>query len=381
MENIKKSYNILQVTAALHEGGVERGTVEMAAFIKMQRCGSFVASAGGRMEVDLVESGSVHVKLPLHKRNPLYIIYSGFKLASYIKEQKIDLVHARSRAPAWAVCIACKLTSTPFVTTFHGTHKIQNRFKKLYNSSMVRGLRVIAISHFIKEHVIHNYGIKAENIDIAHRGINPDTFKPSLYNTEDIQAKKQSLSIEDKFIITLPGRLTRWKGQMEFIESLSAIKDDNSWHALLVGGYGKKKAYYEELKELTAKHGLEDRLTFAGSQKDVAIYYALSDVIVSASNEPEAFGRVAIEGGAMKKCVVATAHGGSLETVENFKTGYHIKPFDPEGMAKILRRVLEDKLETRRMGENAYTWVQNTFTVESMCRSEWSAYIKIWGKK
>jgi glycosyltransferase involved in cell wall biosynthesis len=381
MKNSKKQRNILQVTAALQEGGVERGTVEMAAYTQAQGYNSFVASFGGRMESDLVSSGSTHYKLPLHKRNPFYIIYNGFKLASFIKRNDIDLVHARSRAPAWAAVLACKLTGVPYVTTFHGTHKIQNRAKKLYNSSMVRGLRVIAISQFIKDHIIHNYGIEADKIDIAHRGINPDNFNPDRFSADEIKMKRAELNLGNKFVITLPGRLTRWKGQVEFIEALASMKDDDTWHGLLVGGYSKKKTYYQELKLLVFKYGLENRITFAGSQKDVAVYYALSNLIVSASNEPEAFGRVAIEGGAMRKCVVATAHGGSLETVKDNETGYLVPPLDVQSMAKILRRVLKDKGKTKLMGENGYTWVQNTFTVERMCHSEWVAYIKILGEE
>tara|TARA_R110000868_G_scaffold218576_2_gene469082 strand:+ start:11974 stop:13170 length:1197 start_codon:yes stop_codon:yes gene_type:complete len=381
MMNQKNQFNILQVTAALEEGGVERGTVEMAGYIKSKGCGSFVASAGGRMQADLEDLGGVHYTLPLQQRNPVTIVYSAFKLASYIKDNDIELVHARSRAPAWAAYWACKMTGTAFITTFHGTHKIQNGLKKLYNSSMVRGLRVIAISQFIKDHVIHNYGIDPENIDIAHRGINPDNFNPDRFLPEELAQKRKDLGVDGKFIFTLPGRLTRWKGQVEFIKALSELKGDASWHALLVGGYGKKRAYYDELQALVAAYGLVDRVTFAGSQKDVAIYYALSDVIISASNEPEAFGRVAIEAGAMRKCVIATAHGGSLETVKNNETGYLTPPSNAPAMAKILRRVIKDKDVLDSIGEKAYTWVQNTFTVDSMCHSEWVAYMKILGDK
>lgn len=381
MENDFKNLNVLQVTAALHEGGVERGTVEMARFLVEQNCGSFVASAGGQMVEELKTEGGVHFLLPLKHRNPVSILYSAFKLVSIIKRNNIKLVHARSRAPAWAAYLAAKWTRTPFITTFHGTHKIQNGFKRFYNSSMVRGKRVIAISQFIKDHIIKNYGIKAAQIDIAHRGVDLSKFDASKYAQSDIAILKEEWGISGKFVIALPGRLTRWKGQTYLLKALKELLDDDSWHAIFVGGAGKKKAYLEELQSLAVSLGLEKRVTFTGGQADIAPFYAMSDVIVSASMQPEAFGRVAIEAGAMKKPVVATAHGGSLETVKASETGFLVKAGDVPTMAKILRGFLKDNTLCEKMGSKAYTWVKKSFTVKRMCEAEWEAYLKVLGEK
>jgi glycosyltransferase involved in cell wall biosynthesis len=197
----------------------------------------------------------------------------------------------------------------------------------------------------------------------------------------DIDTLKKTWGCDGQFIITLPGRLTRWKGQIPFLRALYEIKDDLSWHAFLVGGAGKKQAYKEELEALIVELGLEKRVTLTGGQSDIPPFYAMSDVIVSASIEPEAFGRVAIEAGSMKKPVIATAHGGSLETVKNQETGRLVPAGDSKTMAKILRGFIKDKGEAREMGEKAYTWVKNTFTVERMCRTEWLAYLKVLGEK
>lgn len=376
-----KNINVLQVTAALNEGGVERGTVEMSRFLVNQNCGSFVASSGGGMLSELEREGGIHFKLPLKYRNPFSVLYSAFQLMFFIKRNNIKLVHARSRAPAWAAYLAAKWTHIPFITTFHGTHKIQNKAKKFYNSSMVRGERVAAISQFIKNHIIQNYGISAENIDIAHRGVDLKKFDTLKFAQKDIEDLKTAWGCEGKFIITLPGRLTRWKGQIPFIRALNEMKDDDTWHAFLVGGAGKKQAYQQELEALILKLNLQKRITLTGSQSDIPPFYAFSDVIVSASIEPEAFGRVAIEAGSMKKPIVATQHGGSLETVKNNDTGYLVPAGDSKTMAKILRSFIKDKGKANEMGEKAYTWVQNTFTVERMCEAEWLAYLKVLGKK
>ncbi|MAI07533.1 MAG: glycosyl transferase [Magnetococcales bacterium] len=376
-----ENLNILQVTAALHEGGVERGTVEMSRFLVNQGCGSFVASSGGQMVEELTREGGVHFNLPLVYRNPFSILYSAFKLKGYIQRNHIKLVHARSRAPAWAAYLAAKWTGTPFITTFHGAHKIQNKFKHFYNSSMVRGLRVVAISQFIKDHVIENYGIEAEKIDIACRGVDLKKFDVNQFSREDVEALKEKWGCEGKFVITLPGRLTRWKGQLSFLKALKEIESDDSWHALLVGGASKKKNYLEEVKAEIERLGLISRVTLTGGQKDIAPFYAMSDVIVCPSLQPEAFGRVPIEAGAMKKPIVAAGHGGALETVKDNETGVLFPVGDHVTMAKILLRFIKGDIKTTEMGKKGYEWVLNSFTLERMCEAEWSAYLKVLGEK
>ena len=368
---------ILQVTAALEQGGVERGTVEMAAFIVRQGETSLVASQGGRMVDEVTSAGAQHISLPLARRNPFTILFCALKLRKLILKEKIDLVHARSRAPAWAGYIACRLTATPFVTTFHGTHKIQNGLKKLYNSAMVRGKRVIAISQFIRKHIIDNYQIPESRIDLAPRGFDLERFNSEHISFDQKSELRAQLGCRhEDILITLPGRLTRWKGQTVFIEALSRITD-LSWKALIIGGPGKKYTYLDELKQLVQQKGLTDRVIFCGNQHEIAPYYAISDMIISAATEPEAFGRVAVEGQAMGKPVIASRHGGSLETVIDGQTGWLFKPGDPEDLADHLRYALSDCAQLATLGKNARTWVFANYTTERMCQAEWASYLKV----
>ena len=368
---------ILQVTAALEQGGVERGTAEMAAFIVSQGAQSFVASQGGRLVSDLEKCGSKHFSLPLSRRNPLTILYSTFRLRKFIRDEKIDLVHARSRAPAWAAFFACKLTGVKMVTTFHGTHRIQNRAKKLYNSVMVRGERVIAISMFIKNHILANYARQEESIDVAPRGFNPELFTPDLVSSEHQNKLKRQLNLTAGVkVISLPGRLTRWKGQLLFLEALGQIKD-LQWCALLIGGAGNKIAYEKELKILVQRLDIADRVMFLGDQGDIVPYYSISDIIVSASTEPEAFGRVAVEAQAMAKPIIASAHGGSLETVKDNQTGWLFKNGASADLADKLRYALSVDANLSKIGASGRQWVAENFTTDKMCRAEWNAYMKV----
>lgn len=370
---------ILQITAALEQGGVERGTVEMAAFIVSQGGQSFVASQGGRMVKELEEGGTRHFLLPLASRNPLTILYSTWQLRKIIRREKIDLLHARSRAPAWAAYFAGKTTGVKMVTTFHGTHRIQNSVKKWYNSVMVRGVRVIAISQFIKNHILQNYIANEDVIDVAPRGFNPTLFDPGLISAGQRQALKQQLGLAAGIaVVSLPGRLTRWKGQILFLEALAQIKD-LEWQALLIGGGGTKTAYIKELKMRVEKLGIADRVLFVGSQEDIVPYYAISDLVVSASTEPEAFGRVAVEAQAMAKPIIASAHGGSLETVKDGETGWLFNNGDSADLADKLRIALSGDVDLTRVGISGRQWVAENYTIDKMCQGEWNAYLKVPG--
>ncbi len=370
---------ILQVTAGLDQGGVERGTLEMAAYTVQQGATSLVASNGGRMVEDLIASGAEHRMLPLERRDPLAIFSNALKLRTIILQEKASLVHARSRAPAWAALLACRLTGTPFVTTFHGTHRIQNRLKRLYNSSMVRGIRTIAISGFIKQHIITNYQIPESRIDVAPRGCNPDVFSPEAVDQDVLAELRQSLGIgSTDVVISLPGRLTRWKGQGVFLQAMQQVVD-LPWKAVLIGGPGKKTAYLEELKAQAGALGIADRVVFAGDQSDIVPYYAISDIIVSASTEPEAFGRVAVEAQAMGKPVIASAHGGALETVRDGVTGWLFESGNIDDLANKIRHALGSEAERKRMGDSGRQWVMEHFTIEQMCQAEWETYLKVMG--
>nr|WP_320051403.1 glycosyltransferase family 4 protein [uncultured Desulfuromonas sp.] len=368
---------VLQVTAALEQGGVERGTVEMANYLVGRGEDSWVASQGGRLVATLQAQGSRHMTLPLKQRTPWTILYCAVKLRRLILDENMTLVHARSRAPAWAAYLACRWTGVPFVTTFHGTHRIQNCFKKFYNSIMVRGQRVIAISQFIKEHVMKNYGVDESRIDVASRGYDPVIFHPDHVDAALVQVLRKELKLVDGIpVISLPGRLTRWKGQDLLLKALALIKDLR-WQVVFVGGADKKSGYVRELRALAREFQIDDRVHFVGDQADIALYYALCDLVVSASTEPEAFGRVAVEAQAMGCPVVASAHGGSLETVKDGETGWLFTPGNAEDLAATLRRVLTGDVDLRAIGEQGRLWVVEHYTIDRMCRAEWDCYEKV----
>jgi glycosyltransferase involved in cell wall biosynthesis len=367
---------VLQVTAALGgEGGVERGTLEMANHIASKGWRSMVASAGGILVDDVLRGGSEHFELPLDVKSPANIMANAFKLKQIIKDNGVSLVHARSRGPAWSAYLACRMTGTPFVTTFHGTYGLQNNLKKHYNSVMVKGVKVIAISTFIAEHIMNNYGIAADHIRIAHRGFDPRVFDPEKVADSTLEALWEKWNIPASTpVIILPGRLTRWKGHEAFIRALATMKG-LPWRAVIVGGFDRKQTFYWQMQELARKLGIDERVIFHGSSDDMPAIYSAADVVVSASIEPEAFGRVAVEAQSMGRPIIATAHGGALETVKHSETGWLVKPCDVPQMALALTdAVTTDLKDLRKMGQKGREWVSANFTTDKMCAAEFATY-------
>lgn len=371
-----KKLNILQVLPALNVGGLERGAVEMANFHTQNGHKSYVASNGGTM-VDMLDTRVTHIELPLHRRTPWHLYKCSKAIANIIKQENIDIVHARSRIPSLAARWACTCTKTPMVATFHGTHKTQNAFKRWYNSGAAKADRIIAISQFIKTYIKDTFSTDDRIIDIAHRGVDTSIFTPKRFTSEDIEALKKQHNIPENVpILNLTGRITRWKGHTQLIEALSHVKD-LQWVCLFIGDFGKKSNYEAELKELIRHHELEDKILFLGNQKDPAPFYLMSDLAFSMATQPEAFGRVSIEAGAMGTAIFATAHGGSLETVIHNETGFLVPPFNTNNMAEILRTALQNTEMLHKMGDKARQHVHNNFTMEKMCAAEWLAYKKL----
>ena len=364
---------ILQVTASLDgQGGVQRGTVELAEYIETRGWRSLVASHGGELVNTLKTLNIPHFDLPLHKRTPWHIVANGLRLAKIIREHEVSVVHARSRAPAWAAYLACKLTATPFTTTFHGTHRINFPLKRFYNSIMAKGDRVIAISQFIARHIQDNYPTEADKLSVAPRGYDPRRFSPAGIEQQKVEAIRHEWGLKHNVpVLLLPGRLTRWKGQDYFIKSLALVKDQ-PWNALLVGGEDSNYAYRKELEDLTAKLGLDGRVKFLGVRRDLPELYTLADVVISASIEPEAFGRVAVEAQAMGTPVVAFNHGGATENVCP-EAGFLVTPKDVGALAEGIKQALSTGDTLAEKGKIAQAWVAQHFTTEQMCRKEFDA--------
>ncbi|MCK5295889.1 MAG: glycosyltransferase family 4 protein, partial [Alphaproteobacteria bacterium] len=370
---------VLQVLPQLETGGVERGTVDTALELKSAGWKPIVVSAGGSMVYELKRAGIEHVEMPVHSKNP-FVMYSNIsRLAKLIKEKNVDVVHARSRAPAWSAMYATRRTGAGFVTTFHGTYNFGAcGLKRLYNKIMTKGSRVIAISNFIAKHITDEYKTDSNKIRIIHRGIDISRFDPARVTAQRIiKLSNQWRLPEDKPVIMLPGRLTRWKGQEVLIKALSKVKNKEI-RCLLVGSDQGRTGYRKELERLVKRCNLESVVHIVDSCNDMAAAYMLTDIVISASTDPEAFGRVAVEGQAMGRVVIATNHGGAKETVIPEKTGQLVPPNDPEAMAKAIEWALSLNEENRRlMAGEAVNNARTNFSKEAMCSKTMAVYEEV----
>lgn len=370
---------VLQILPQLETGGVERGTVDMALELKIAGWKPIVVSAGGSMVYELKRAGIEHVEMPVQSKNPFVMYVNILRLTRLIKEKNVDVIHARSRAPAWSAMYAARRTGIGFVTTFHGTYNLGGfGLKRLYNRVMTKGLRVIAISNFIAKHITDEYKTKSDKIRIIHRGVDMSRFDPAKVTAQRIiKLANQWRLPEDKPVIMLPGRLTRWKGQEVLIKALTYLKNKEI-RCLLVGSDQGRTGYRKELERLVKKCNLESVVHIVDSCNDMAAAYMLTDIVVSASTDPEAFGRVAVEGQAMGRVIVATNHGGAKETVIPEKTGRLVPPNDPVAMAEALEWALSLDEESRHLiaGE-AVNNARTNFSKKAMCSKTMAVYEEV----
>ena len=377
--------NVLQVIPKLGYGGAETGCYDLAHYLAEKDCGSFIATSSGEL-LKYVKKEKVKIfKIPVYSKNPLLIFINAIFLSILILFNKINIVHARSRAPAWSCYLACLLTNKIFVTTFHGTYNFKSRLKKFYNSIMLRSKLTIAGSNFIFNHINENYYEylnKNKKLRVIFRGINIDYFNPkniSILKQEKLK-KEWQLSSE-KFTILMPGRLTYWKGQEKFIEALNILIEDynnTNFQAILLGSDQGRKVYKKKLTSLIERYSLTKKVKFISHCKEMPLAYSISDVIVSASIEPEAFGRVAVEAQSMCKPIIASNIGGSKETVLNKKTGFLYKFDDPRELAKNLNTVIQlSQEELKLIGNEGRKNITKKFDVEVMCDSNLREYKKL----
>jgi len=377
--------NVLQVIPKLGFGGAETGCYDIAHFLSENDCGSFLATSGGSL-LKFIKKDKVKVlRLPVHSKNPLLIIFNTLVLALYIIFYKINIVHARSRAPAWSCYFASLLTRSVFVTTFHGTYNFKSNFKKFYNSIMLRAKLTIAGSNFIFSHINENYNeylSKEKKLRVIYRGINID-----YYNSKNISILKQEKLKKEwdissnQFIILLPGRLTYWKGQEKFIESLNILVEDynvTNFQAIILGSDQGRKVYTKKLVNLVERYNLNKKIKFISHCKEMPLAYSLADVVISASIEPEAFGRISVEAQSMGKPIIASNIGGSKETVVNKKSGLLYKFDDPRELAKSLNTVIQlSPDELKSMGNEGRKNITKKFDVETMCQSNLKEYKRL----
>ena len=376
---------ILQVIPKLGYGGAETGCFDLAHYLHEHNCKSYIVTSGGPLLKYINKKKVKILRLPVQSKNPILILLNSILLTLIIFFLNVDIVHARSRAPAWSCLIATKLTRRKCVTTFHGTYNFKSDLKKWYNSVMVRSDLIIAGSNFIFSHIKENYSKYLSNKKkflVIFRGINTDYFNPKKIKESDKNLLKKKWNITDeKKIILLPGRLTEWKGQEMFIEAISLLKKNLSeieFIAVILGNDQGRKIYKKKLIRLVEQHRLSGNVIFVDHLELMPIAYEISTVIVSSSIEPEAFGRVSVEAQSMEKPIVASNIGGSNETIINDKTGFLFKAGDSKNLSEKLKEVLNlSELTLNGIGAEGRKNIIAKFNVEKMCNTTYSEYKKL----
>ena len=376
-----KNYSVLQVLPHLNSGGLVSGAIEVSEALQKSGMRSFVASEGGRREREIIRTGGKVFNFSLGSKNPLIIFLNIYKLSRIIKKYKINIIHARSRAPAWSAYFAAKKMGIPFVATFHGTYSIQNNLKKKYNSIMVKADKVIAISSFINKHILSNYKVDQEKVVTVRRGINIEKYDYLKVSNERLIAFSKKFNIpEDSFVILLPGRITRWKGHILLIEAISKLQRSDII-CLFVGDLQGRNKYFAELNKTIDKFKLKNNFRIISNQSDMALIYKLSDVVVSASLEPEAFGRVVAEAQAMGRPTVAVNHGGGPEIIIDGVTGWLFRPGDANDLAEKINKALNLNIDDRKkMSVKAIERAKLNFNNEMMCAKKLNIYAELVNK-
>ena len=375
---------ILQVLPELEQGGVERGTLEIASALSAAGIPNAVASAGGRLVHALDKCGTEHLLLPINKKNPFTLRKCAKKLAEYCEKEGVTLIHVRSRAPAWAVKWASEMCGVKWIATYHGVYGTSPRlFKIPYNRIMLKGERTIAVSDYVRRHIIENYsGVDPERIVRIYRGAETSVFSPDAVSREEAEEKKtKQYGFEaDLPVITIPARLTRLKGQEVFFEALSMMRN-RRFGVLVLGSDQGRVEYSDQLRTIAGKLSDETRVVFRDHTSQMPVVYALSDIVVNASTQPESFGRTITEAQASGCLVLATAHGGACETVKDGETGFLVPPGDAKAMAAKLDEMLEMSEESKaRVRTAAVESVRANFSTARMCEETLALYRELHGE-
>jgi glycosyltransferase involved in cell wall biosynthesis len=382
---MSSNLKVLQVIPKLGYGGAETGCYDLAHYLPENDCKSFIITSGGELTKFIDKEKVKLFKLPVQSKNPLIILFNAIVIIFIILFHKISIVHARSRAPAWSCLIATKVTGRKFVTTFHGTYNFNNKIKKFYNSIMVKSDLIIAGSNFIFAHIMDNYSehmnIK-KRLLVIFRGINVDYFDPTTKTDNEEKKLLNSWNvIENKKIILLPGRLTSWKGQELFLEAINLVNIQlgyEAFYAVILGSDQGRDLYKKKLIRLSEKYRMTKQVKFINHCKDMALAYKVSNMVVSSSTEPEAFGRVAVEAQSMEKLIIASNIGGSKETIIDEKTGFLFESGNAKSLSEKILKVLNlDDMTLKTFGIEGRKNIIKKFNVEKMCFSTYSEYKKL----
>ncbi len=383
---MKKKIKVLQVIPKLGYGGAETGCYDLAHFLPEKGVKSFIITSGGEL-LKFIDKSKVKVfKLPVHSKNPILILFNSIIIFFIAVFYNIDIIHARSRAPAWSCWFASKISLKKFVTTFHGTYNFTNQIKKFYNSVMVRSDLVIAGSNFIFSHINENYGNfflkKQRKLLVIFRGINTNYYNYQKILPIKLEkfAKKYNID-RNKFIILLPGRLTYWKGQKIFIQAIKLLSEKDNippFEAIILGSDQGRNVYKKQLLDLVQQHRTGKLVKFIDHCEEMPIIYAISNLVCSCSIEPEAFGRVSVESQSMQIPIIASDIGGSKETIVKNKTGFLYKNKDPQDLANLMVEVMQkDYNSIKSIGFEGRKNVLTKFDVDKMCQTTFTEYKKL----
>lgn len=383
MPDLPADFTLLQVTPELETGGAEQTTIDVAHAVVAQGGKALVATRGGRMAARLTDDGGRLAQMPAQSKNPLVMLGNAARLIDLIRREKVSLVHARSRAPAFSALWAAHATKTPFVATYHGVYNAKSNLKRWYNAVMTKGDLVIANSEYTREHVIAEHGVAPEKVVAIPRGVDLSRFEPGVVGAERLDALRKAWGVaadERRLKVLLAGRLTRWKGQGLLIEAMAVLKarGEDRVLLLLAGDDQGRKGYRAELVKAIAAAGLEDRVKLVGHCDDMPAAYLLADLAVAPSLEPEAFGRTAVEPQVMGRPVMASDHGATRETVVPGETGWLVAPGDAEAWADALLEACEAGAAGRQaMGQAARARARRLYSVDAMCEATLDVYARI----
>ncbi len=381
-ETMQKIPVIMQVIPELGPGGAEQGCIDVAAALVQSGAKALVVSNGGARVHEIERVGGLHINMPVHSKNPATILKNTLALKKLIAMHGVDIVHARSRAPAWSCYNACKNTPAQFMTTCHAPYNISGEAKRYYNSVMAQGERVIAISGYVSRYLQSNYRMDPEKIRVVHRGIALEKFHPTAVTAERMIQLSQQWRVPDgSSIILLPGRLTRWKGHHVLIEAMETLKRRDVF-CVIIGSDQGRNEYRKELEEAIHDRGLGGHVRIVDHCNDMPAAYMLSAVVVSASTDPEGFGRVPVEGQAMGRPVVATDHGGAKETIVRGETGWLVPPGDARAMSRALDEALALSPTQRAvLATRAMAHIAEHFTREKMADATLDVYAELLEQK
>lgn len=379
-----KNKRILQIIPNMEIGGAERTVLEITSFLKDTEFSSLVLTSGGKLIGELEKENIEVIKLKIDKKNPYSIIKNFFLFIKIFREKKIDLIHVRSRAPAWSAIFAAKKIGIPVLTTWHGHVSNSSFIKKIYNSIMLKGDAVIANSAYTAERISKIYNIDLNKIDIISRGVNVESFEGSKFSNTEISNMRKMWSVDDnKIIILFPARLTRWKGHLVTIEAINLLKKEKFFDHVIFLFAGEKAGaenYIKKLNSIITKFKLQENIKLVERIENMPLAYLASDIVLSPSIEPEPFGRIPIEAQAAGKTIIASDHGAVKDTIKNGNnfTGFKVKPNDPQALSIAIKQsITMDKKDLTKMHERAISNVKNNFSLENMCKKTLEVYKRL----